>query len=320
MLLNGKPLKMLIFFKTIRWINLVIIASTMVVIKFVLIEPLLGYKEIASQLSTSIFSLVVLATLLISAAGYVINDYFDLEIDKINKPEKKHMSEKVLYVIYWVLNISGLAVAAYLYYYFQNSNILIFFIFVSGALWFYSSQYKQQLIIGNVIVAVLTAFVPFLVLWLEMYLIGQSFGHKLQILGISLTYVVWWVVGFSFYAFMLTLIREIVKDIEDFEGDRAFGCHSIPIAFGVGVAKIVVWALLSITIVSLFYIYANFLREGITLTYIILLLVLPLLYAGIKLFAYKTAKELKQISVLLKIIMVFGLAYAFVAMHLLGNL
>ena len=106
MLLNGKPLKMLIFFKTIRWINLVIIAFTMVVIKFVLIEPLLGYKEIASQLSTSIFSLVVLSTLLISAAGYVINDYFDLEIDKINKPEKKHMSEKALYAIYWVLNIS----------------------------------------------------------------------------------------------------------------------------------------------------------------------------------------------------------------------
>ncbi len=316
MLLNGK---MRAFFQLIRWVNLVIIAVTMIVVRYIVVKPLLAYREIDLQIESWVFNIIIFSTLSITAAGYIINDFFDIEIDKINKPAKKHFKENTLYTLYWIFNIVGLGGACFLYIYFKNINIFIFFLMVSGALWFYSSQYKKQLIVGNLIVATLTALVPIMVLWFDMFVIKNKFGEKLQLLNIDLSYIIWWIAGFSFFAFLLTMIREITKDIEDFEGDKAYGCNTMPVVFGVHTTKTIIIALSSIVIALLIYIYINYLSDKLTLIYIASFLILPLIFTIYKLIVANNQKHYNLISLLFKLIMVFGICYAFVAWYILEN-
>jgi 4-hydroxybenzoate polyprenyltransferase len=180
------------------------------------------------------FLFLVLATLCLTAGGYVINDYFDIKTDLINRgnvivgtviPRRRAM------MLHNILNIAGVAAGFYISWRVGYFWLGTLFLLVSGLLWFYSASYKRQFLIGNILVAILTALVPFLVVFFEFptmyeYYSVNAIEHPYYKL------LFFWTGGFSVFAFMTTLAREIIKDIEDYEGDREYGRSTLPVVLG----------------------------------------------------------------------------------------
>jgi 4-hydroxybenzoate polyprenyltransferase len=208
-----------------------------------------------------------------------------------------------------ILNIAGVAAGFYISWragYFWLGTI---FLLVSGLLYFYSASYKRQFLLGNLIVSVLTSMVPFMVVlfeWSALYRYYSVNAIELPDLGFLFN----WVGGFSLFAFLTTLIREIIKDTEDFEGDTAYGRNTIPVIIGITASKIVAISLIIITIVSLFLVWHFFVNDNITLVYISAAIVVPLLYV-IYLLVVSTDKVLlHRAATIMKIVMLAGILYS----------
>jgi 4-hydroxybenzoate polyprenyltransferase len=263
----------------------------------------------------------VLATVLITAAGYVINDYFDTKTDLLNRPEKVILGRKLnrrwAILLHIIFNTLGIGLGAYISFYIGLPVLTLVFVLITGILWFYSTTYKRQFLIGNVIVALLTALVPLMVLLFEIPLLREKYGLLMIELKASFNYVILWVVAFSFYAFLLTLIREIIKDIEDFEGDNAYGRNTLPIVIGVMNTKIVIITFILLTQFSLIYVYFRFLKDTITLIYFSIFLIIPLLLLLYKIIVANDKKNYHFASSLSKAIMFAGILYALVANYLI---
>lgn len=250
------------FFKLVRWPNLLITALTMCLVW----HCIMG---ISSMLA---FTLLVIAMVLIQAGGYVINDIFDMDIDAINKPEKrivgKIFTERQANLYYIALTIIGLGCGLAASVMANGKNFYTIFaalILLACFLYSYSSRYKKELVIGNLIVSLSVAFAVFLP-WLfqvlsmlgdqEMLLENQEWMHVT--LHIVLIYTV--------FAFMMTLIREIVKDMEDMKGDGCSHCRTIPIVWGMNVAQIIVIALCFVTAAIIWNAADNFNELGLKIT------------------------------------------------------
>jgi 4-hydroxybenzoate polyprenyltransferase len=310
--------------KLVRWHNLLIVVLTMVLMRYAIIEPLISKVGVillkgsgeegpmALQFSWYNFIILIVATVCITAGGYIINDYFDIRTDLINRG-KVIVGTKIprRQAILWhsILNIAGVAAGFYISWragYFWLGTI---FLLVSGLLYFYSASYKRQFLLGNLIVSVLTSMVPFMVVlfeWSALYRYYSVNAIELPDLGFLFN----WVGGFSLFAFLTTLIREIIKDTEDFEGDTAYGRNTIPVIIGITASKIVAISLIIITIVSLFLVWHFFVNDKITLVYISAAIVVPLLYV-IYLLVVSTDKVLlHRAATIMKIVMLAGILYS----------
>lgn len=300
------------FFKLVRWPNLLITALTMCLV----------WHCIMGISSTLAFTLLVIAMVLIQAGGYVINDIFDMDIDAINKPEKrivgKIFTERQANLYYIALTIIGLGCGLAASVMANGKNFYTIFaalILLACFLYSYSSRYKKELVIGNLIVSLSVAFAVFLP-WLfqvlsmlgdqEMLLENQEWMHVT--LHIVLIYTV--------FAFMMTLIREIVKDMEDVKGDGRSHCRTIPVVWGMNTALIIVIALSFLTCLGVSitsdYLYKEF---GLSITsYMLKASYLLLLGFGIAGNTYsllndkskKTGKNFHIQSIAMKIIMLIG--------------
>lgn len=305
------------FFKLVRWPNLLITALTMCLV----------WHCIMGISSTLAFTLLVIAMVLIQAGGYVINDIFDMEIDAINKPEKrivgKIFTERQANLYYIALTIIGLGCGLAASVMANGKNFYTIFaalILLACFLYSYSSRYKKELVIGNLIVSLSVAFAVFLP-WLfqvlsmlgdqEMLLENQEWMHVT--LHIVLIYTV--------FAFMMTLIREIVKDMEDVKGDGRSHCRTIPVVWGMNTALIIVIALSFLTCLGVSitsdYLYKEF---GLSITsYMLKASYLLLLGFGIAGNTYsllndkskKTGKNFHIQSIAMKIIMLIGVLSMF---------
>ena len=147
----------------------------------------------------------------------------------------------------------------------------------------------------------------------------RGYGDILMTGGFGLSYLVMWVGGFSGFAFLLTLAREIIKDAEDIKGDTSYGRRTLPAVAGIGVSKAVVIVLLAITALALILIYFFYLPDTYTLIYILVFLVAPLVVTAILLVKARTAKEFHVVSLLTKCIMVAGLLYILLANFLIHH-
>ncbi|MDY6801568.1 MAG: geranylgeranylglycerol-phosphate geranylgeranyltransferase [Bacteroidota bacterium] len=307
--------------KLIRYKNLLIIVLTQYLMRWSIIKPLLQVNQFELQFSELNFFFLVLATVLITAAGYVINDYFDTKTDLVNRPEKVILGRKLnrrwAILLHIIFNTLGIGLGAYISFYIGMPLLTLVFLMITGILWFYSTTYKRQFLIGNVIVALLTALVPLMVLLFEIPLLREKYGLLMIELKANFNYVILWVVAFSFYAFLLSLIREIIKDIEDFEGDNAYGRNTLPIVLGVMNTKIVIITFILLTQFSLIYVYFRFLKDPITLIYLSIFLIIPLLLLLYKIFVAKEKKDYHFASNLSKAIMLAGILYALVANFLI---
>lgn len=321
--LHGNYLQMKEFLNLIRWPNLIMVVLTMVLMRYAVIEPLLSKtmvvikgQEMPMSLQFPLinFILLVLATVLITAGGYVINDYFDIKTDLINRGQVivgTKIPRRQAMMWHLILNLTGIILGFYISWRAGYFMLGAFFLLVSGLLYFYSASYKRQFLIGNLIVAILTAMVPLLVAFYEWPSVYRYYVTQSQTLP-EINFIFYWVGGFALFAFLTTLAREIIKDIEDFEGDAAYGRNTVPVVIGILSSKIVSVLLITITIALLYLAWFKYLLDAITLIYISAAVVLPLLYVIFMVLKSKKRIQLHVASRFMKIVMLTGVIYAIV--------
>lgn len=319
------------FLKLIRLGNLAIIAITMYGIRFGVLYPLFEINNFHLQLSEFQFLLLSLSTLMIAAAGYIINDYLDIEADQINKPDKQvveqSLSKRFTFTAYIIINFLGIAIAIYLAYSIDEFILSFIQVFAASLLWFYSVNLKHQVIVGNIVIAFLVALVPFtagiyeLMLFLShakelitpiiSYLAPRDQKIAIESFQFSIHNILYWVIAYSVFAFFITFIREIVKDIEDLKGDVSTGTYSFPVAFGIEKTKnlILFIGLVFIALIIWYQVTQLGYENSYFFYYALILIELPLLY-----FLYKIMKANERIhftrcSKTLKIIMLLGILY-----------
>ena len=182
----------------------------------------------------------------------------------------------------------------------------------AGGLWFYSTTFKRQFLIGNVVIALFTAMVPLIAVVYDMLPIYREYIPVDENLSFA---PVWkYTIALSFFAFITTLLREILKDIEDVDGDKEFGCTTMPIVIGINASKNIAMAIAFVTIACLGYVQTEFLKlqDYVSIVYFIVALQLPLLFL---IYKIKTAQEKKQFRFagnFSKFIMFMGICYLLV--------
>ena len=186
------------------------------------------------------------------------------------------------------------------------------FLLVSGFLYFYSASYKRQFLIGNILVAVLAGLLPVLVAVFEWPALYRYYSvNAVELPDIDIIF--FWVGGFSVFAFLSTLNREIVKDIEDVDGDMVHGRNTVPIVMGLKRARIVVTFLSLLTVALLYVIWYLYLHDNLTLGYIFFAITAPLIYATYKVIVSSDKKALHTAGNIMKIVMLTGILYSLVA-------
>jgi 4-hydroxybenzoate polyprenyltransferase len=327
--INLFPMKS--FFNIIRWKNLAIIAITQYVIRYFVISPILQVNDFQLQLSSFEFLLLVSATITIAAAGYVINDYFDIKTDLVNRPDSvvvgKEISRRTAIVWHIALNIIGVLCGIYLALRVGKITWSLIPFIVTGLLWFYSTSYKRSFLLGNIMVALLTAIVPLTVIVFEIPLLNKAYAEMMRQYGFNFSILAGWVGFFSLFAFLTTLIREIIKDAEDFEGDSEFGRNTLPIVLGINITKAILLFLIFLTSAVLAMIYFKYLRmlpdgkiDFISLLYFAIFILIPLLWVAVKVLFAKVKGDYRFASSLMKFIMLAGLLYAVVADYIVSHI
>lgn len=282
--------------------------------------PVLQNAGFGEQLPWYVTLLIMCATMLIGAGGYVINDYFDVKIDRINRPDEVVVTRSVSKPAAMRLSIAlsgtgiacGIAAAVLL----RNATLGILFVIIPGLLWFYSSSYKRLFLIGNLIIALLAGLTPLIVAMANVAQLELRFASILPYT--SLPHDLYcWLGGFGLFAFLLTWIREIVKDLQDQMGDRELECHSMPIVWGEKWTKVFVTGLIVLTIAIIGHLWYHVLPfptgwSSLSTRYIVFGIVTPLLCALWLLWAAKIPSDYKSCQQILKLAMVFGTLYSFI--------
>jgi len=306
--------RLVYFLKLIRLQNLSIIILMQVAIKFFLINSYLNYPS----LSNYDFSLYLFSLITIVAAGYIINDIYDVEIDRINKPAKriieKIIKKKTALRIYYILNILGLTIGFYIAYQVNKVWLGFMFMFFAYNLFKYSKEYKTKFAIGNIQIAFLIALSIINLALFDLNLFGiNTEDGTLGILYIILIY--------SAFAFIITLIREIIKDIEDIKGDKELGANTLAINYGGTITKKITFMLTLIPITGVAYFqyfqyntltnpsnielsYWGVNKIGVIYTLLLQILMVTLL---IKKSRANTITDFHLASTLCKIIMIIGI-------------
>ena len=254
-----------------------------------------------------LFSLLVLDTILIAASGYIINDIKDAETDLVNKPSKTYVpsiiSIKNAYRYYFLLLTSGLILAIYIAYSISNLPLVVIYPFACGLLYLYSSRYKNSIIIGNVLVSIFVALVSGIIFFAERNSITLLSDHIKMWLIIELF------VAYMVFSFAVNMIREIIKDIEDIEGDTAAGLTTYPIKYGTEAAKKLAVAFSGGTIIFLIlWMITTTIAMDLRIYVFLLLLVASPLVVIIQILTKTTGKrDFSKISAILKYIMLAGL-------------
>lgn len=294
------------FLKMIRLPNLVFIALTQVLFQVCIFYPL--YAENIPADDTRNFILLLAASVLIAGAGYIINDYFDINIDEVNKPEKM-VVDKVInrrWAIAWhlILSTAGVVLTVLALPVREKWYLVLANIFCIFLLWFYSTTFKRKLLIGNIAISLLTAW-TILLIFLSKVSFTDAFAaaHPGQPKFFRFAFL------YAGFAFIISLIREAVKDVEDMPGDERYGCRTMPIVWGVNAAKvyIAVWLIILISILIVIQVYILQFQWWWAVVYCVLLIILPLLYIFRKLFKAVTVQDYHQLSTLLKLTMLTGI-------------
>jgi 4-hydroxybenzoate polyprenyltransferase len=312
------------YLKLVRWPNLLMVAITMYAIRHALIAPILAVNEMSLQMPNFQFFLLVVSTVFITAGGYVINDYFDIRTDRVNRPNEvligTSIKRRVAMALHSVLNVVAIFIAFGLSIEIGYWEFGLLFVSMTGLLWYYSTHYKRQFLIGNLIVSFLTAIVPFVVLMYEIPRLNKFYSSWLIENHTNFIHIVRWVLAYSFFAFITNLIREIIKDIEDFEGDAAFGRNTLPVVLGIGKTKFVLYALIVVELTSMITVYFLFLEDIYSLIFFLVFFLLPLLYLIYKIYKANERRHYTLASTLVKFIMLAGILYLSVVYYNLLHL
>ena len=280
--------------------------------------PVLIQAGFGEQLPNGILLLLILGTTLVAAGGYVINDYFDVKIDRINRPDSvivtRSVSKETAMRLSLILSGIGIACGITAAVLLRSMIVGTLFVIIPGLLWFYSSSYKRLFMIGNLVIALLAAMTPMLVAFANVAVLRLRFAPVLPYLPLEHDLYVW-LGGFALFAFLLTWIREIVKDAQDQMGDRELECHSMPIVWGELWTKVFVTALIVFTIALIGHLWYHVLPfpigwNSLSTRYIVLGIIIPLLSALCLLWAAKIPSDYKICQQVLKFTMLLGMLYS----------
>jgi 4-hydroxybenzoate polyprenyltransferase len=302
------------FLRLVRLPNLVMIAVTQLLFYFSIVSIDDGGEVvIKSSFKGLHYLLLIISSLLIAAAGNIINDYFDRNIDEINKPDKKVIDKLIkrrwAIVMHIVFSVTAILIGFYI-----DSQTPVFWLGFSNTicvvlLFAYSISLKKKLLVGNVLISLLTAWVIFVCFLCYYRTLSCPDCEPLlewpamqrRFIRISFLYA-----GF---AFVISLIREVVKDMEDMEGDKRYGCKTIPIAWGIPASKVfvAVWLVVLIGMIGIVQVYVWQLGWYWSAAYTILLILGPLIWILRKLYQAQVPKDYHQLSTVIKLVMLAGL-------------
>jgi 4-hydroxybenzoate polyprenyltransferase len=248
-----------------------------------------------------------MATLCIAAAGNIINDIYDVETDSINKPNKviidKSISESKAFNLFIALNITGIGIGFYLSNLIDKSGFSAIFIFISALLYVYSTSLKQTVLIGNIIVSALIAMSIIIVGLFDLLPAITPNNQHTQLITFKI------LLDYALFAFMLNLLREILKDIEDIKGDTKAGMKTLPIVIGKNTATKVLFGLSFMPLTAIiYYVTTNLYQQQIAVGYFLIFIIGPFFYFTIKILSAKNNKELHHLSNILKFIMLMGIS------------
>lgn len=256
------------------------------------------------------FYFILFTYLLIAAAGYIINDYFDINIDQVNKPERVVVGSFISrrWVIFWhlFLSVMGIYISTIAfpfgsYWHIHLSNLLTILL-----LWFYSTNFKKDFLIGNVVISLLTAW-SIAVVYFSKFTIQEIIHPNIND-HVNFRFAKLMVL-YSIFAFILTLVREALKDMEDMEGDQKFGCKTLPIVWGLKPTKVYisVWLIVVIGCLTFIQLYVIPFGWWYCIVYCLLTIIIPLVLVLTKLKTSYTSKDFKQLSFYVKIAMFAGI-------------
>lgn len=286
----------------IRLPNLVFIFLTQLLVYYFIIQPAVVATGKVPTLHPVYALVLSFSTVLIATAGYMINDYFDIGIDAINKPGRVTIEKifKRRTIIFWhvLLNIIGLALASYIAFQILLLRFALIQLLCIVLLVFYSTTFKRKLIIGNFVISILSALtlVTMAVYEPNFELFNIHFKHSK---------LLWMYVCFSF---LITFIREVIKDIEDVKGDTVQNCQTIPLVWGILTAKKISYFLLLLLAVLLVVMDIYFFSFNKVLVFFLSVNVLLfILFISRKIFKATISIEFHQISTYIKVVTLFGI-------------
>jgi 4-hydroxybenzoate polyprenyltransferase len=295
------------FMRLIRWPNLVFIALTQFLFYYCIVQPVFTEFNIDSNLNTFYWCLLAFSSVVIAAAGYIINDYFDLNIDRINKPDKliveRHIKRRWALVWHIILSVLGIMIGFYI----DLKTNVRFLGFANAAcvvlLFAYSISLKKKLLAGNILISLLTAWTVFVVTFCEMSnMIDLRGSYAIEKIT-RLTFL------YAAFAFIISLIREVVKDMEDIEGDRKYGCTTMPIVWGINTSKVfvTVWLIVLVALLIVIQVYVLQFKWYISALYCIVFIIFPLLKMFRDLFRATDARDYHKLSSAVKFVMFTGI-------------
>ncbi|MFC2097584.1 geranylgeranylglycerol-phosphate geranylgeranyltransferase [Bacteroidota bacterium] len=301
----------IIILRLMRLPNIIIIGLTAYLIRFCLFSPAFHRTGISFFLNGNNFLLLVLAIMMTTTAGYIINDIYDRNIDKYNRGEKqiigKIISVKAGVYFYVIASVLGLILSFIVAYQTKYMQWLFFYPLATVLLWTYSYYLKRTPLWGNLFVSMFCSFVVLLIWFFEKEtytILNISNPDEAKSLTINLVF-------YSVFAFFSTLHREIIKDMEDMEGDKANNCRTYPVLYGIKKTKpiVLIVQLMLLCIIIIYLITVGKLFSIWVIIYGIICLILPVSLSIYKLIKAKEGKDYSQLNRIAKIIMVLGLLF-----------
>ena len=294
------------FLRLVRLPNLFFIALSQVLFQVCIYQTL--YRGNIPENDSLHFIFLLLASLFIAAAGYIINDYFDINIDEVNKPHRmvvdKLISRRWAIAWHFMLSVTGIILTTLALPGFQKWYLVLANIFCVALLWVYSTNFKRKLLSGNIIISLLTAWTILIVFFSKVSLadafgVGEASQYKFFRLAIL----------YAGFAFIISLIREAIKDMEDMEGDAKYGCKTMPIVWGLNATKVyvAVWLIVLIAVLIVVQVYILQFRWWLPIAYSAVTIITPLLIVLLKLKKGVTAQHFHQLSSITKLIMFTGI-------------
>lgn len=317
---------MLHYLRLLRPLNLIIMVATMYFMRIFVLGDILSENDFQLQMGEFDFALLVLSLVLIAAGGNIINDYFDVRADRVNKPHKvivgKYVKRRIAMASHIAFNAIGILIGGFLAWKVGMWKLVIIHLFAAGSLWYYSVLFKREFLIGNIVIALLAALVPLAVGLFEIPLVIEAYGAQVHDYFLEVNpegdpnlffkILFYFILGFAGFAFLLTLVREIQKDLADVRGDIQVGCKTMPAVIGIRRTKLVVTVLLGVSIIIILMVAYYLFGDWITLIYSATAVVIPL---GISMWrtirAHERADHVAAFT-WTKVAMATGLCYAIV--------
>ena len=308
------------YLQLLRVGNLTFVAILLYVMEKWVATPLLQLEQFGELMPWWVLTLLIVSVVGIAAGGYVINDYFDVKIDRINRPDNlvvtRIISRDAAMNLFYGLTAVGVIAGTVVAWWAHSWTLLFTYVVIPGLLWFYSASYKRMFLVGNLVVAFASAIVPLLVA-----IANADYLHHLYQNALAYSPIVGelyvWTGGFAAFAFLLTWVREIVKDIEDIEGDREMECRTLPIVWGDKVAKIIATLLLVVIATLIVYILFAVLPfshewKSLPTRYVVFGLIVPILCSIVLLWAANNRTEYHRVQTIIKFAMFMGMLFSYV--------